>query len=163
METQSVVGSALTTNNIGDSEIFGNLLDMVEGTIASVSGDGAYDTTDCYDACHFYGANPIIPPRRGAKKQFLNRNESLDKRDIAIQFITDHGGGDEGRKLWKKKAGYHKRSLIETHFFRHKTIFGPKLRSRLFCNQSTEAFTMCAALNKMTSLGMPNSYPVNRG
>lgn len=159
-KNQSVVGAALTTNDIGDSEVFGSLLDTIDGSIESVSGDGAYDTIDCYDACDCYGANPIIPPRRGAKKQGKNKEESLKKRDQAIEFIKTYGGDDEGRKNWKKEMGYHRRSLAETHFFRHKTIFGSNLRSRLFCNQATEAFAMCAALNKMTSLGMPDSYPV---
>ena len=131
METQSVVRSALTTNDIGDSEVFEKLLDTIEGTIASVAGDGAYDTMDCYNACHFHGADPSIPPRRGAKKQGQNKDEFLNKRDKTIEFINNHGGDDESRKLRKKKVGYHKRSLAETHFFRHKTIFGSKMKSRL--------------------------------
>jgi len=159
-ETQSVVGAGLTTNDIGDCEVFGDLLDTIDAPIASVYGDGAYDTVGCYKACNLYGANPIIPPRRGAKKQRRNKDEALKKRDLAIERIEAHGGDDEGKKRWKKEVGYHRRSLVETHFFRHKTLFGANLRSRLFCNQATEAFAMCAALNKMTSLGMPDSYPV---
>ena len=115
-KNQSVVGAALTTNDIGDSEVFGSLLDTIDGSIESVSGDGAYDTIDCYDACDCYGANPIIPPRRGAKKQGKNKEESLKKRDQAIEFIKTYGGDDERRKNWKKEMGYHRRSLAETHF-----------------------------------------------
>lgn len=159
-KTQSVVGAVLTTNDVGDSEVFGNLLDMIEGPIESASGDGAYDTLDCYDACDCHEANPIIPPRRGAKKQGKNKEESLKKRDLAIEFIRTYEGSDEGRKQWKKEVGYHRRSLVETHFFRHKTIFGSNLRSRSLSNQATEAFARCAALNKMTSLGMPDSYKI---
>ena len=65
-----------------------------------------------------------------------------------------------GRAQWKRESGYHQRSLAETGMFREKTIFGEKLSSRDFENQATEAFIRCAALNRMTQLGMPQSYPV---
>ena len=162
-ESQNIVGAMLTTNNVGDSEVFGNLLDRINGPIASVSGDGAYDTVGCYRACDCYGAEPIIPPRKGGKKQANNSNEydsALEKRDLALDMIESYGGGEEGRKQWKKESGYHRRSLVETGFFRIKTLFGSKLKSRLFCNQAKEAFARCVALNKMTGLGMPGSYQV---
>jgi len=50
--------------------------------------------------------------------------------------------------------------LVETAFFRIKTIFGDRLRSRDFHNQATEAFLRLSVLNRMTALGMPESYPV---
>jgi hypothetical protein len=162
-ESQSVVGAILTTNNVGDSEVFGNLLDTIDAPIASVSGDGAYDTVDCYDACDCYGAEPIIPPRKRAKKQVNKEGDddfSLKKRDLALDIIESYGGDSEGRKLWKKESGYHRRSLVETGFFRLKTLFGSQLKSRTFPNQAKEAFARCVALNKMTRLEMPDSYQV---
>ena len=42
--------------------------------------------------------------------------------------------------------------------FRLKTIFGGELSARLLETQTTQAFVRCAALNKMTHLGMPQSY-----
>jgi hypothetical protein len=65
-----------------------------------------------------------------------------------------------GRKQWKLKSGYHKRSLVKTAFFRLKTIFSDKLKSRTEERQKTEASLRCLALNKMTKLGMPQSYAV---
>jgi len=44
--------------------------------------------------------------------------------------------------------------------FRLKTIFGDKLSSRLLKTQTTQALIRCLALNKMSHLGMPNSYQV---
>ena len=67
-------------------------------------------------------------------------------------------GDIEGRKQWKKGFGYHKRSLVETGFFRIKTLFGSKLKCRKFINQANEAVARCITLNKMTGLGMPQSY-----
>ncbi|MEA3459399.1 MAG: IS5/IS1182 family transposase, partial [Chloroflexota bacterium] len=56
--------------------------------------------------------------------------------------------------------GYHQRSLAETAIFRFKTILGDHLCSRAMPQQMTEAWIKCAVLNRMTQLGMPDSYRV---
>jgi hypothetical protein len=43
---------------------------------------------------------------------------------------------------------------------RMKTIFSDKLKSREWRRQETELRVRCAALNKITGLGMPQSYAV---
>lgn len=53
---------------------------------------------------------------------------------------------------------YHRCSLAETTFFRCKTLFGPTLHARAFPQQATELVLKVAALNRMTHLGMPDSY-----
>jgi hypothetical protein len=59
-------------------------------------------------------------------------------------------------------------ALAETSIFRYKTIerefsaFGDRLRTRKVENQFNEMFIKCAALNRMTHLGMPESYKVSR-
>ena len=65
-----------------------------------------------------------------------------------------------GGKAWKQTAGYHSRSWAETTRFRLKTIFGDELSARRLETQTTQALVRCAALNKMTHLGMPQSYKV---
>jgi hypothetical protein len=42
--------------------------------------------------------------------------------------------------------------------FRQKTLFGDRLSSRKMTTQTTEVRIRCAALNRMTHLGMPESY-----
>jgi hypothetical protein len=44
--------------------------------------------------------------------------------------------------------------------FRMKTIFGDHLSARLLETQTSQALIRCAALNRMTHLGMPQSYKV---
>jgi hypothetical protein len=63
-----------------------------------------------------------------------------------------------GLAKWKEDNNYHKRSLVETAFFRYKTIFGGNLRSRRFENQVTESLIKCMAWNKMIKDMMPDSY-----
>lgn len=43
---------------------------------------------------------------------------------------------------------------------RLKPIFSDKLKSRAWRRQETELRVRCAAMNRMTSLGMPQSYAV---
>jgi hypothetical protein len=57
-------------------------------------------------------------------------------------------------------AGHHRRSLVETHMFRLKTILGGRLRARKFTNQQTEAKIMANILNTMAHLGMSKSEKV---
>lgn len=44
--------------------------------------------------------------------------------------------------------------------FRLKTLFGDTLRARSEAAQDTEALLRLDALNKMTALGMPQSYVI---
>jgi len=41
-----------------------------------------------------------------------------------------------------------------------KTLFGNTLSARHFQAQANELFLRCAALNRMTQLGMPQSYAI---
>jgi hypothetical protein len=52
------------------------------------------------------------------------------------------------------------RSKGETVFSRYKRIIGPAIRARNLAAQRVEARIGAQILNKMTALGMPNSYMV---
>jgi len=59
----------VTDNATGDAPMPPWLLDQIaqSDTIASVSGDGAYDTKGCHEAIARRGAQAIIPTRKNAK------------------------------------------------------------------------------------------------
>jgi len=50
--------------------------------------------------------------------------------------------------------------LAETQMFRLKTIFGERVSARQFARQATQLLVRCAAMNRMTHLGMPDSYAI---
>jgi hypothetical protein len=52
------------------------------------------------------------------------------------------------------------RSLAETGMFRLKTVFDDRVSARTFENQRAQLLIRCKALNRMTALGMPDSYVV---
>ena len=148
----------LTENSISDDAAVEVLLEQIEQEIGEFAADGAYDKRKVYDClnAHSPDVKILIPPRKNARiwKHGNTKAERL-KRDENLRSIRKHG-----RKEWKNNSGYHVRSLSETAMFRLKTIFGDELSARLLETQTTQALVRCAALNKMTHLGMPQSYQV---
>jgi len=153
-----ILAVRLTGNNISDDAVVKEMLTQIEQALLSCAADGAYDKRKVYEALneHSPEVDILIPPRKNAHIwQHGNSKEERLKRDENLRYIRQHG-----RQTWKHNSGYHIRSLAETFMFRLKTIFGDHLSARLLETQITQAMIRCAALNKMTHLGMPESYPV---
>lgn len=154
-EIQAVL---LTENSVSDDQAVKPLLAQIEQPILDFAADGAYDKRKVYDAlnAHSPEVKILIPPRKNARIwRHANTKADRLKRDNNLRAIRQHG-----RKAWKAESGYHVRSLAETVMFRLKTIFGDELSARLLATQTTQALIRCAALNKMTHLGMPQSCKV---
>ena len=145
----------LTKNNIYDDEVAIKLLNREKAKIDSFAGDGAFDTGRMYDKCVEKEVNRIlVPPQKNAKIwQHGNCKAPPHPRDENLRRIRK-----TSRRKWKEDIGYHIRSLSETAMFRFKAIFGDKLNARNFNQQKTEFLIAVSALNKMTKLGMPDSY-----
>src|SRR3954451_15292437 len=67
-DTSRIVASVLTDRDADDGSQVGPLLDRIEGTVASFTGDGAYDRDDIYAelAARHPAAAVIVPPRANA-------------------------------------------------------------------------------------------------
>lgn len=153
-----IQAAALTSNSVSDDQIVAPLLEQIAQPIDRFAGDGSYDKRKVYDTLnkHAPAAEVLIPPRKNARIwQHGNTKAERLKRDENLRTIRK-----SGRKAWKQSSGYHIRSLAETTMFRLKTIFGDRLSARLMETQVTQALVRCAALNRMTHLGMPESYKV---
>jgi hypothetical protein len=150
--TQEALARSMSEQYVLDRRELAGLLRGVEGEVAEVLGDGAYDFQDCYEAIHARGARAVIPPRKRARVrsglEFGDRNAAVVR------------GREVGRDEWKREAGYHRRSLAETAMMRMKTIFSDRLKAREWRRQVTELRVRCVAMNRMTSIGMPRSYAV---
>jgi hypothetical protein len=150
--------AVLTGNNTSDAAVVKEMLAQIEHSLLSCAADGAYDQRKVYEALdeHSPEVEILIPPRKSAHIwQHGNSKEERLKRDENLRYIRKFG-----RQQWKQDCGYHIRSLAETIMFRLKTIFGDKLSARLLETQTTQALIRCLALNRMTHLGMPESYLV---
>ncbi len=151
--------AAASENSVSDCAMFPEILRAVaeEEEIEQISADGSYDRRKVYEAVNQRAIKrAAIPPRRGAKIwQHGNSSKERLIRDENLRVVRK-----KGRAKWKREANYHRRSLAETGVFRFKTIFTDKLQSRNQENQFQEMIIKCAALNRMTHLGMPDSYKV---
>ncbi len=154
--TGELVAAVVTTNNYTDGQVLPDLLDQIEDEIKQVSGDGGYDKRNCYDAVREREARAVIPPQKNAKIwQHGNTKAERLVRDENLRAIRQ-----TGRAEWKRESGYHRRSLAETAVFRLKTIFGERASARSFEGQAAQVLVRCAALNRMTHCGMPDSYAI---
>jgi hypothetical protein len=154
--TGEIETELLTGAGVDDAEVTASLLKQTQAEIKQLSGDGAYDKEKVYKAAAAKGVGKItIPPRRDAVLWEENGPEPHPRNENLRRIWED------GRKEWKIESGYHRRSLAETAMFRFKTIFGDHLDARETNRQKTESRIKCAALNRMTRLGMPDSYLIN--
>ena len=167
-----------------DSKEFVKLLGEEADPVAYVKGDGAYDTHAAYDAMRERPEHPvaIFPPHRERRPGTKPRPDRGHPRAEGQRVnpggyrhhISQHGNRkappldrdrhvrrirEVGRKQWKDEVRFGERSLAETEIFRFKDIFGPSLSARTDATRETEMRIKVAALNRMTELGMPDSFP----
>lgn len=150
--THEIICADLSLNGTTDAQALPELINQTHRKIREASADGAYDTRYCHDALLRKKIRPLIPPRSGAQywpDKYHERN-----RAVANQHLS--GSND----VWKKKVGYHSRSIAETAMFRIKTLLGGHLSLRDYDAQVGEAMAMIRALNRMTLLGMPHSIRI---
>ena len=158
-QSSEIEAVALTENSVSDADMVEPLLDQIHQEIDHFAGDGSYDKRKVYDSLqrHAPQAKVLIPPRKNAHIwQHGNTHAERLTRDQNLRAVRKLG-----RKSWKENSGYHIRSLAETAMFRFKTIFDERLSAHLLETQATQVAICCAALNRMTHLGMPDSYKVS--
>lgn len=187
VDARTLLAREVTTSGQygSDSKEFVKLLAGESDPVAYVKGDGAYDTHAAYDAVRARPEHPvaIFPPHRERRPGTKPRPDRGHARAEGQRVnpggyrhhIWQHGNSkappldrdrhvrrmrEVGRRCWKAEVGYHERSLAETEVFRFKGIFGPSLSARSDAVRETEVRIKVAALNRMTRLGMPDSYPV---
>jgi IS5 family transposase len=151
-ETLQIRAIQLTTNNVSDSQVLGDLLDQIpqDEQIDSVYTDGAYDTKQCRQVIADRQAHAVIPPRKNAKPCKDTKTSSLERNEL-LRTVKRLG-----RTIWKNWSGYHRRSLVETKMHCIK-LLGDKLRARNFQSQVNEIHARVAVLNKFTDLGRPHT------
>ncbi|EJM5006882.1 IS5 family transposase [Salmonella enterica] len=150
--THEIICADLSLSGTTDAQALPALIGQTHRKIKQASADGAYDVCYCHDALIKKKIRPLIPPRSGAQywpDKYHERNHA-----VANQHLSGSNG------VWKKKVGYHRRSVAETAMFRIKTLPGGHLSLRDYDAQVGEAMAMVKALNRMTLLGMPDSIRI---
>jgi len=149
-----IAASTLTTHLVGDSSQVIPLLDQIEGDVASVKADGAYEGGPLRQALDDREIKGVFPPPSDAvlSKQAGSKPTQRDKDIMRIQ--------KDGREVWEYASGYSKRNMVENAIFRYKNNIGDKLRSKTDDRQEVEVTLGIHLLNQMTKLGMPESVRV---
>jgi len=123
-----------------DGIMIDDLLNQEQGNITEFYGDGAYDTNPVYMSLAGRCVNEVyIPPRKNSV--LTERTHPYKQQNMQIP-----------RDVWKKQTKYHKRSLVETHMFRHKQLLSPYLSFRNDKAQQTEVMIKCNILNKLLEI-----------
>lgn len=154
-ETLEIRALEVTTNAIGDAPVLPALLAQIppDERIATVGGDGAYDTRKCHAAIAGRHAEAVIPVRRNGRP-WKEDGPGAAARNETLRAIKRFG-----RTIWKKWSGYHRRSLVETkmHCFK---LLGQRVMARTFDRQTTELKVRAAILNRFSQIGTPNTVRV---
>jgi transposase len=153
-ETGEIVAHVLTDKDGGDISQVSDLLATVEGPIASVIADGAYDGDAVYQEAAARQHDPpidvVIPPRSSSVVTTEADDQTI--RDRHVRLIAE-----KGRMAWQKATGYGRRSLVETATGRYKHIVGPTLRARSIDGQGGEVAIAVQVLNRMIRNAKPIS------
>jgi Transposase DDE domain len=150
-DTGRIVATALTTNDVDDGSQVGPLLDQIDGSITSFTGDGAYDQDGVYGevAARHPDAAVVVPPRSNAVPS-ETADTAPTQRDRHLKVIAAHG-----RMGWQKQSGYNWRALVEADIGRWKRVIGHALRSQTDARQATEVAIPANVMNRMLELGRP--------
>ena len=150
-DTGQIAASVLTDREADDGSQVGPLLDRVDGSVASFTGDGAFDRDDVYAevAARHPGASVIVPPRSSAVPSDAAETAPT-QRDAHLRCIAERG-----RMGWQRASGYNWRALVEADVSRWKRVIGDGLRSRTEGRQATEVAIAANVLNHMIELGRP--------
>jgi hypothetical protein len=135
-EAHLIQGADLTSRLMADEKVVDSLIDQINIEVDQVTADGAYDKNHVYDSLlnKFQNCAVIIPPDSDS---VLSTNNHW-QRNRNLQEIKTFG-----RMRWQEIREY-----------------GNRLHSQEFSRQQNEAMIGCGILNKMTILGMPESYRV---
>ncbi len=85
-----IIAQVLTDGDVNDAKTALDLIDHVEGDIASLTADAAYDTLAIYDASTALGAAVIVPPSKSATRSRQRRSRS-SARDRTIMRVKEIG------------------------------------------------------------------------
>ena len=149
-ENHYIQAAILTDKFTHDDEVVDDLLEQIDNEVEHFTADGAYDETPIYEKmlAHSANADVVIPPASNAV--INDNNHPMRNRNIA-EIIKN------GRMAWQREHNYGQRNYSELGVQRYKRILGRAMHARKMPRQKQEFLIGCGVLNKMTSLGMPES------
>ncbi|MGR5230597.1 IS5 family transposase [Photobacterium damselae] len=149
-----IIDSAvLTHKDTMDDQVVEAICTQITEPVSHVTADKMYDTDAVYQTLdsYFPKADIVIPPKDST---FADDGHQPKRMINLVAYMS------MGVARWQKLKHYGWRNVSEMAMQRYKKIIGPKLHSRNISNQTQEMLIGCSILNRLTHLGMPNSYRV---
>lgn len=161
-DSLDIVAMDVTDSVRLDGNYLPGLIEQIDSPIEQITGDGAYDKQNCYEAAQNRGAKPVFPPQHNAavQRNKIKKNTALIPRDELIIRLNSAQDKEEELRNWKQENNYHRRSLVETNMSRMNIIFSDQMSARTPENQFTDLAIRCRIINKMNKLGLPKSVAV---
>lgn len=130
-DTGMILDARDTGSDKSEIAQFDPLLKDKDLTGKTVRYDGAGDSRKCYRAVEQRGGQYVCPPKKNA--HYNRKLGWKDTRNRAVSHMHTLG-----RPEWKRWAGYHERSKVETCMHRFKSITGSGVASKREANITLE-------------------------
>lgn len=98
-----IIAQALTAATINDAITGIDLIETLDGDLASVTADAAYDTVAFYDTAGARGATVVVPPNKTARVS--RRRPRSSARDRTVQTIKKDRPPSVEEGGWLSSAG----------------------------------------------------------
>jgi hypothetical protein len=149
-DTMQILGVEATADDVHDSEVFDQLIDVLPNRINKVLGDGAYDTLDAHKKSSDNGIELVALPRGNAVVDPKSTEPHILKRNEQVAKYKENG-----IYAWANKYEYWPRNRAESTMSRYKTTFTGTLSSRKVQSQKNEIVLKCKILNMFAALTVP--------
>jgi Transposase DDE domain len=145
--TMQILGVEATADDVHDSEVFDQLIDVLPDKITKVLGDGAYDTLDAHKKSADNGLELVALPRGNAVVDQNSTESHILKRNEQVATYKE-----SGVYAWANKYEYWPRNRAESTMSRFKTTFTGTLSSRKVQSQKNEIVLKCQILNMFAAI-----------
>ena len=144
VETGEVVAMEVTTDDTHDSKALASLVKQSEehGRVVRLYGDGAYDSSEIYEALASRGIEAVIKPRGSSRPD----TPSPARRRVVREYLS------LGHDAWAGLKGYGRRWMVETVYSTFKRAFGEHCAARTFRNIVKELVAKATIYNMLVNL-----------
>jgi hypothetical protein len=129
--TGKILNAKITNDKIGDSPMFGKMINPIRNKISVVYGDGAYDSVKIWDWCENNSVEGRIPVRinsspkgNGARQNAIRKQFGIPPTHARLGLFDSRSRRNYYYHIWRKRAGYGNRWIVEATFASFKRMFG---------------------------------------
>ena len=154
--TGKILNAKITKDKIGDSPMFGSLINPIKNNVSVVYGDGTYDTVDIWNWRNDNSVEGKIPVRinaspkgKGARQSAVRKQFGIPPTPTRLGFFYIRARRNYYRHIWRKRSGYGYRWVVEATFASFKRMFGESQFSKNWRMKEKEALIKTFIYNQL--------------